>query len=222
MYQNVSKDAKSEKWPTFDYEFVIFYIWTRPVVKIDETFTKDWQAKVWYLRAVPFDRRRKWQDAIKFRISWPLSLSRRLLHCRSRRVKHVPWDIPLVPLYLPRLRRVSFRFRIGTWIVRTLKRVYVVVVPLRHVVSHERPSEIQYGSIIDPLLRRYSFGNTKGGLLPFDSFQVLQKSRTIEQRSLYLTRKLRNRQQPLKLVYFYNKTVNRTHSRTWSVGVQRY
>lgn len=154
-----------------------------------------------------------------------LSLCRRLLHCRSRRVKHVPWDIPLVPLYLPRLRRVSFRFRIGTWIVRTLKRVYVVVVPLRHVVSHERPSEIQYGSIIDPLLRRYSFGNTKGGLLPFDLFHVLQKSRTIEQRSLYLTRRLRvlrNRQQRLKLVYFYNKMVNRTHSRTWSVGVQRY
>lgn len=145
-----------------------------------------------------------------------LSLSRRLLHCRSRRVKHVPWHIPLVPLHLPRLRRVSFRFRIGTWIVRTLKRVYVVVVPLRHVVSHERPSEIQYGSIIDPLLRHYSFRNTKGGLLPFDLFQLLQKSRTIAQRSLYLTRKrvLCNHQRRLKLVYFYNKMVSRRHSRT--------
>lgn len=71
IYQNVTKDVKSEKWPTFDYKFEIFYIWMRPVVKIDKTFTKDWQAKVWYLRAVPFDGRWKWQDAIKFRISWP-------------------------------------------------------------------------------------------------------------------------------------------------------
>lgn len=67
-----------------------------------------------------------------------LSLSLALVH-NGLSVVHV---LPLSCL----ARRAAFRFRIGARGMRILKWVYIVVVPLRHVVFNEEPSKIRYSS----------------------------------------------------------------------------